>query len=95
MTDSVGGMLIEAYGILNDGIRVLGDDPILDHFTWLGRESMVLAVEVEKGQELLKSVLRDALTEVYDFMTMVGWMTASFTILKGKKEVGTARIGLL
>lgn len=88
-------MLVEAYAILNDGIHVLGDDAILDHFTWLGRDGLMLLVHVEKGQELLKSVMRDAVTELYDFMTRVGWMTASFTVMQGKKQVGIGRLGLL
>ena len=95
MTDAISGMLVEAYGNLDDGIRVLGDQPILDHFTWLGRDSFILVVYVEKGRELLRSVMRDALVELYDFMTRTEWMTASFTVMQGKEEVGTGRVGML
>lgn len=95
LTDAVMGLLIESYATLTDSIKWQGDGPIEDHFTWLGRESLMLVVNVEEGQELLKTVLRDVVTELFDFMHKAGEMTVSFTVLHQKNTVGTGRIGIL
>ena len=87
-------LLSEAYGIVDEILRHLGDGPVsTPGFNW-GTGSAVLQTWNTNNQETTWRVLAGALVALQDYMIdHKNWVGAKFTVYQGALEVGQGVIG--
>ena len=86
-------VLNEAWGVIDEILRHLGDDDVQNEFFW-GADGVNLRTWETNGQKITWSALESALIALYNYMsTKDSWGAATFTIYQGPTEVGKGTIG--